>query len=144
MRFLPIYSIGALMILLVASGCSKDNDGDGPDNIIGSWTVDGGTAVATTGGAEVYNGDLTASGTFVFNQDSTGTVDMMLAFENSTSTLRGDFAWIKGGNNIILNEGTANELRLQRTRNERDTQELAFSQEDSGTIVEFKIVLRRQ
>jgi len=142
-RHLPYLIL--LLGLAVLIACNKD-DSSGVDNIVGSWNIDNGSVVASVSGAEVYNGDLTATGSFTFNEDSTGTVNMQLAFDASTSSLNGSFNWLKSSNDIILNQGTADETRFTRTKNDKNLQELEFRQEVSSddAVIDYVIVLRRK
>ena len=141
---LAFWGLVALVFLAISS-CSKDDD-NGLDNIIGSWNADGGTAVVTQNGNESFNGEMTATGTMNFEADSTGNLDISLMFGGSESNISGGFQWIRNGSTIILNENTASELRFTRTRNDKDVQELEFTQEDaaSNAIVDYVLRLRRQ
>ena len=135
----------AVVASLVHFGCSKDDD-NGIDNIIGSWTADGGSVVASVAGVEVYNGDMMSTGNFTFNADSTGSVDLILMFDNSESSLMGSFNWVRNGDQIILNQNTSNETIFTRVKNEKNLQELSFRQIDSGqnATLDYVVRLRRQ
>ena len=118
---LGLFALG----LVLQIGCKKDDD-NGLDNLIGSWTADGGSVIASVAGVEIYSGDLMSTGNFNFEADSTGSVDLILMFDNSESSLTGSFNWIRNGDVIILNQNTANETRFTRVKNEENIQELSF------------------
>ena len=132
-------------LTLLLSACNKDDD-SGLDNIIGSWIANDGTVVATVAGVEVYNGDMTASGTMTFNADSTGRLTLQLAFDNSTSSLNGSFNWLRSSNIITSNQGTPDELKFTRIKNEKNLQELTFTQEVSSdnAVLDYVLRIRRQ
>ncbi len=139
-----IFSVWVLG-LLTHLGCKKDDD-NGLDNLIGAWTADGGSVVASVAGMEIFSGDLTSTGSFTFNADSTGSVDLRLMFDSSESTLSGSFNWVRNGDVITLNQNTSNETKFTRVKNEKNLQELAFTQNDAtqNATVDYVLRLRRQ
>ena len=81
-----------------------------------------------------------------FEADSTGSVNLQFEFGGSTSSLNGVFNWLRSSNVITLNANTPNETKFTRIKNEKNLQELTFTQEVAAdnAVLDYVLVIRRQ
>ena len=139
----------ALCLLVAFTSCKKDEDvrpQDVQDNIVGDWTVSEGQAVVYASGYKVLDTEVATSGTIDFDNNNTGQADFSMNILGDVESTKGPFTWELDGFEIVMDKGTADEIRWAIITDTDNLQELQYTEvdEEEDMEVEFTLTLVRR
>ena len=148
LKFIPIL-LTFLATVSMFTSCKKDptpTPEAAQDNIVGSWAVSEGLATVYSDGYQIYQGEMTTSGSMRFDNDNTGNADFIMNVLEENQEIKGAFTWEIDGFEILMDKGSEDESRWAIITDEDNVQELQFTYEDqeNDMEVEFLLTLTRK
>ncbi len=122
------FSLLIPIILFSLIGCNKDEP---LEHLPGTWTL-------STVNVDGQNG--TGTGTITFEEDLTGLMAITYMGGGIQITQSGSFTYTATNDNIVFNDGAADEFTWNRNENKNDVQEFEFVEEVPGD--NYSVVLK--